>query len=232
MTSVTAYRWLALLILAGLAAHKYATVRKPAGVPEYHQRIRESARLVPDEIDGWVGKDAPVPPQAIKVLDPNLMISRTYVNIENGLRAGFMFVHCSDAHDMAGQFPMRCYPARGWDATAARRQDWTVDGQVVTGMEYEFIAPETRDTRDGGKPRQSIVVANFLMRPDGQVWRDMDGMTRSIIGAGGQASGAAQLQIHFDSNVPREKRDAAVAALIKGYKPVIDATLAHLPKPN
>jgi hypothetical protein len=229
VTLNTAYRWLAVLILLGIAAHKYATVRKPVGVAEYHQRIRESAKLVPSQIDGWVGRDMPVPPQAIRVLDPNLMISRSYVNVENGLRAGFMFVHCSDAHDMAGHFPLRCYPARGWDGTASRQRDWQVGEWVVTGMEYEFLAPETKD---GATERASIVVANFLLRPGGQVFREMDGMTRSIIGAGGQSAGAAQLQIHFDSGVPKEKRDAAIVALVKGYKPVIDAVLADLPKPR
>jgi Protein of unknown function (DUF3485) len=225
----TACRWLAVLILLGIAAHKYATIRKPAGVEEYHRRIRESARLVPSQIDGWVGRDAPVPVQAIKVLDPNLMISKSYVNVETGQHAGFMFVHCSDAHDMAGHFPLRCYPAKGWDTKSSRRRDWQAGDLRVTGMEYEFFAPESID---GGRPESSIVVANFLMRPGGQIWRDMDGMTRSIIGAGGQSSGAAQLQIHFDASVPEEKRDAAIVALIKGYRPVIDAVLAALPKAN
>jgi hypothetical protein len=222
MTLPTTYRLLAVLILGVIAAHKYATIRKPAGVPEYHQRIRESARSVPSRIDSWVGRDIPIPPQAIKVLDPNLMISRRFLNVETGVSAGFMFVHCSDAHDMAGHFPLRCFPARGWDVRSSSQRQWALDGLTVVGMEYEFVAG--RPSNDG-KPPPTMIVANCLMRP-GKIFRDMDVMTQSIIGAGGQAIGAAQLQVSFDASVSREQRDAAVVTLMTGHRPVIDAVLA------
>jgi hypothetical protein len=221
--TTTIYRLLAASLLAGVAAHRYATVRRTPDVSDYHRRVREAAARVPGRIGGWVGEDVPVPAQAIKVLDPNVIISRRYLNVENGATAGVLFVHCSDAHDMAGHFPLRCYPARGWDVKAKRPRDWAVGGLLVTGSEYEFTA----ETLEGRRVNSAIVVENFLLRPGGRIMRDMDAMTRSVVGAGGQSSGAGQLQVYFDASVPEAQRDAAVAALVEGYRPVVDAVLAE-----
>ena len=218
----TTYRVVAAVMLAAIATHRYATVRRPAGIDDYHRRVREAAATVPDYIGGWVGEEVPVPAQAIRVLDPNVIISRKYLNVENGVTAGVLFVHCSDAHDMAGHFPLRCYPARGWDVRASRSRDWKVGDLLVTGSEYEFTA----DMLEGRRVNAAMVVDNCLLRPGGQVLRDMETMTRSIVGAGGQSSGAAQLQVYFDAAVPQDRRDEAVEALVKGYRPVIDAVLA------
>jgi hypothetical protein len=227
MTAATFYKFCVAAMLAGLAAHKYAVVRKPVGVAEYHQRVRDAAKQIPRQIAGWVGQDAPVPPQAIKVLDPNVIVSRSYTNAETGLTVGLLFVHCADAHDMAGHFPVRCYPARGWDLNAARPCDWTARDLKVGGMEYQFSTASV----EGGRGPGSIVVANCLLRPAGRIYRDMDAMTRSIVGAGGQSSGAAQVQVTFNADVPQHQREAAVAALMTGYRPLIDAVLEDPSKP-
>ena len=222
MGASATYRVVGAVMLAAIATHRYATVRRPAGVAEYHRRVRDAAATIPGHIGSWVGQDVPVPAQAIKVLDPNVIISRKYLNVENGVTAGLLFVHCSDAHDMAGHFPLRCYPARGWDVRASRPRDWNAGSLAVTGSEYEFTA----EMLEGRRVDAAMVVDNCLLRPGGQVLRDMETMTRSIVGAGGQSSGAAQIQIYFDASVPPERRDEAVEALVKGYRPVIDAVLA------
>ena len=227
MTATTVYRWLAVAILGGIGVHKYLTVRTPPAVAAYHQRVRESASRVPNRIGAWVGQDVRMPVQAVRVLDPNLVVSRRYVNVENGSSAGLMFVHCRDAHDMAGHFPVRCYQARGWDLRSARERDWALGDLRVTAMEYEFHAPRNIDDAEANS---SIIVVNCLFRPDGQIFRDMDAMTRAIIGAGGQSSGAAQVQVYFDRSAPEARRDAAVAELLAGFAPVIDAVLADLPE--
>src|SRR5688572_20380188 len=95
------FRTLAVVVLAGIAAHRYATVRTPPDVAQYHRRVREARASVPSHIGGWVGSDVPVPAQAVRMLDPNLLVSRRYVNVENGQSAGLLLVHCADAHDMA-----------------------------------------------------------------------------------------------------------------------------------
>src|SRR4051812_21079638 len=111
MNGRTAYRSCALLMLLAIGAHRLAAGRVAPGVEAYHQRIRQAAAAAPTQIHGWVGQDMTVPTQALSVLAPNAIISRRYSNVENGLSAGVLVVHCSDAHDMAGHFPDRCYPA-------------------------------------------------------------------------------------------------------------------------
>jgi hypothetical protein len=221
------YRTLAAVVLAGIAAHRYAAVRTPADVGEYHRRVREAGGAVPAHIGGWVGSDTAVPAQAVRLLDPNLLVSRHYVNVEDGRSAGFLLVHCADAHDMAGHFPPRCYPAAGWTLRARRPREWTVGGLRVAGFEYDF-------SKDSLEEHRGITVASTLLRPGGQVFPDMAAMTRSILGAGGQSSGAGQLQVYFDDDrLSQDQRDAAVVALLGGYRPVIDAILGDVrPEPR
>lgn len=171
----------------------------------------------------WIGQDIKVPAQALTVLQPNVAISRLYVNIQDGSRAGLLFIHCTDAHHMVGHFPLRCYPADGWNLDASSQRDWQVGTLHLTGMEYEFSRPEV------GNPfgdSEHLVVDNVLLRPNGQILRDMNSMSDSIVGAEGQATGAGQIQIYFTPDVPVADRDAAVQTLVTGCRPVIDAILS------
>jgi hypothetical protein len=218
MNTAIIYRVLAVAILAAAGAHRYFATRMPVGTEAYHARVRAAAEKIPTHIGSWVGHDVPIEARALSVLKPNVMISREYVNVENGIRAGFTFTHCADAHDMAGHFPPRCYPANGWTSRAARPHDWRVGDLLFTGMEYEYYIENLGRS-------QSTVVANCMLLPSGQIVRDMDGIARSIAGIKGQWSGTGQFQVHFDSSVTEEQRDEAVRSLIQGYLPVITAVL-------
>jgi len=223
MSARAIYRTCAVALLVAIGAQRLATSHRPDEVTTYHAHIRDAVEKVPRQIQGWLADDVPVPTQAVALLDPNAVISRRYRNVENGLAATVLFVHCSDAHDMAGHFPLRCYPASGWRVGGSGPRDWAVNGLLVTGTQYEFYRREGMIPGDAGR---AIVVANALLRPDGQVLRDMDQMTASIVGAGGQSSGAAQIQVAIDASVPEGKRDEVFRTLIGGFRPVIDAVLA------
>jgi hypothetical protein len=222
MNSRARYRLLALLVLTAIGAQRLVVMHKPAEVKLYQQHIREAAAAVPTQIDGWIGRDTRLPTQALNLLTPNAYVSREYTNVETGMRANVLLVHCSDAHDMAGHFPLRCYPADGWTCSSATARDWNIGNFNMTGMEYEFYKSETVGQ---SKAEESIVVANCLLRP-GQVLRDMDAMTATIVGAGGQSSGAGQIYVLFDASVPQAERAKAIKTLVGGYRPVIDAILA------
>jgi hypothetical protein len=219
------FRGLAVALLAAIGVHRAVAVHRPAGVQEYHAHVREVAKDVPRHIGGWVGQDVEVPARAIAVLTPNIMISRRYVNVEDGTTAGVMLVQCGDAHDMVGHFPLRCYPANGWDLKSSAPRALLIGDRAVPATEYEFVLPD--QSMSGGGERH-IVVVNCLFRPGGKAFADMAGMSASIAGAWGQSSGAAQLQVYFDSDVPRVRRDAAVDELVKGYEPVLKAILADV----
>lgn len=223
MNATTIYRMLAAVLLAGIGLQRYASFHKSAGVDQYQEHIRTTAAAVPSRIGSWVGEDVHVPAQALTVLKPNVMLSRHYVNVENGHTAGLLLVHCGDAHHMVGHFPLRCYPANGWELRGSCSRDWAVGGLLIAGTEYEFH----KELPGPGGGEQSIVVANCLLRPGNKILRDMDSLSKTIIGAGGSSSGAGQIQIYFDSAVPQAQRDAAIMSLIQGYRPVIEAILAE-----
>ena len=226
MTATLVYRVLAVGLIAGAAGQNLLLRHKPPSVLSYHAAIRDATGDIPPHIGPWVGKDIPVIARAMNVLTPNVMINRQYINVETGKSVGFMAVHCADAHDMVGHYPLRCYPADGWDLEASRQLAWQFDGRAMVGMEYTFVLPPTT----AGGNAEHITIDNFLLRPNGQVLRDMDSLSGSIMGAQGQASGAGQLQIIFyDTAVSPDERQAIFQQFMQGYRPLIDAILANLP---
>jgi hypothetical protein len=216
-------RLLAVTLLGAIAVQNDFTARRSPNIERYHARIRDAAERIPPRIGSWIGHDVPVPARAVTVLKPNVLVSREYLNVETGVRAGLLLVHCADAHHMVGHYPMRCFPAEGWQLVHAEPRDWKVGDLSLTGTEYEFFKQEIGVEING---EQRIVVVNSLLRPRGLMLRDMQALSDSIIGANGQATGAGQIQVYFDAAVPKAVRDDAVAAIVAGYRPVIDAILS------
>jgi hypothetical protein len=231
MRAVNVQRLAAVALLLAIGAHRLITGHRPADVAPYHAAIRDAVAKVPTRIDGWVGQDVPMPVQATAVLRPNAVISRHYLNVENGSSAGMVFVHCSDAHDMAGHFPLRCYPARGWEVASAEPRDWQIGDLCVSGTEYHFTRTQGAA---GNERKETLIVANCLMRPGHRMFRDMNGMARDVVGAGGQATGAAQVQVYFDESMPQDQREKTVVTLLGGIRPVLDVVLdgTATPKQN
>jgi hypothetical protein len=227
MRTLSIWRLLTAALLVLIGGQRYLSTQRTTGVESYHQRIKEAARRVPLQIGPWVGQNVPVPPQAVSLLDPNVILSRRYVNVENGATASVLLVHCSDAHDILGHYPPRCFRGQGWDLVDSRSRDWTAGDLRLPGMEYRF---RRAAEGFGATNESSIVFANALLRPDGQVLRDMEELTRSAAGANGPLWGAGQFQVCMDASIPQEHRDAAANALLEGYRPVVDAILAQTPQ--
>jgi hypothetical protein len=220
------YRLLAVLLLLAVGAARLGSVHKSVSVQAYDARIKNSVSLVPDHIGPWVGQDVPVEERALKLLLPNVMVNRQYVNVENGQAVGFELVQCPDAHDIVGHYPLRCYPADGWNADSSREFHWRLAGLEITGMEYKF----SRSFGPGSDPGRALTVWNFLMRPGQPVLKDMDSLSDSIVGVTGQAAGAGQVQVcFFDSSLSDDQEQSIAEVLVVGYKPVIDAILAKIP---
>jgi len=164
--------------------------------------------------------------RATKLLAPNLMISRHYVNVENGQTVGLLVVHCGDAHDMVGHYPVQCSRADGWNLTTAKQASWHIGERTFNGMEYSFVLPPA----SRNEVAHTITIDNFLLRPNNKIMKDMDELSAAIIGAAGQAAGAGQIQVSFyDSTLTAEERHAIVEEILSGYRPVIDAILAEIP---
>ena len=214
---------MAVVLLMIFAIHRHLVLRAPIGVENYFQRIRIAANDAPWQIEGWIGQDVPMPVQALNTLQPDVVVSRRYTNVETGSVAGVLLVHCVDAHQMVGHFPSRCYPAQGWHLDDLLPRDWNVGNIELHCNEFHF---SKNDLDAAG----SIVVINCMLRPGGAVLRDMNALSRSVVGAYGPRMGAGQLQIYFDTSVPREQRDAAVTSLVTGFTPALRAILEISPK--
>ncbi len=226
MTAPFIYRSIAALLLAAMASEHYLATRKTPNVEGYHASIREAAAHLPSHIGPWVGTEVPVIARAVQLLAPNVLISRRFVDVEDGRTAGILIVHCADAHDMVGHFPLRCYPADGWNLTDSREVSWKFGDRDITAMEYSFVLPPA----SAAESQHTITVENFLLRPNGKILRDMDSLSDSIMGAQGQASGAGQIQVYFtDSNLSAADRESIFHDFVKGYRPLIDAILADIP---
>jgi hypothetical protein len=223
MSGLTVNRILLVVLLGAISVHQHVAFYRSPGVEAYHARIREAMGAIPQRIGAWVGQDVPVRAQALTVLHPNAMISRHYVNVETGATADLLLVHTADAHSIVGHYPARCYPAEGWTLAQATARDWVVGELRLTGTEYEFTMDNELET---GQGEQDIIVANCLFRPRGLVLRDMDRLSSSIVGAEGQSTGAAEMQVIFEASVPQKQRDATIADLVEGYRPAIEAILS------
>jgi Protein of unknown function (DUF3485) len=213
----------ALILLGAVAVQNYAARLSSPDFDAYRASIRDAAAQIPDRIGPWIGHDVPVPTRALTVLQPNVMISRDYLNIESGIHAGVLFVHCADAHHMVGHFPARCFPADGWQFVGSEPIDWRAGNLPLVGTEYEFFMQEIGEDVSG---QQRIIVDNCLLRPGGLILRDMNGVSDSIVGATGQASGVGEIQFYFDASIPKAQRDKAMTELSAGYRPLIDAVLS------
>ena len=94
MNATLVCRILAVGLLGGIGVQGYAVARRSPDVTRYQEQIRAAAERVPIRIGGWVGQDAAVPVQALTVLKPNVMLSRRYVNVEDGTVATVMSLNC------------------------------------------------------------------------------------------------------------------------------------------
>jgi hypothetical protein len=190
----------------------------PEDVAPYLGQVQSAATKLPLRIGDWVGENIDVPQAAIKILRPNVIISRRYTNFVTGSTANVLLVHCSDARDLMGHYPPVCYPNQGWKMENATPRQWRVEGLdgLVDGKQYRF-----RRSRDdvGG-----LTIQNFMMLPNGRTGRDMDAIHKSA-STDQHFYGAGQVQVITQSGMPEEERDRVVQDLVQGHLPVISAVL-------
>src|SRR4051794_30845872 len=105
---------LCLGVLAGIAADNARHARKQQDAAPFHARARKAIEAYPYVIGYWAGKDVEVPTAAVKLLHPNMIVSRHFVNQGERwgtvLEADVLIVQCADSRDMTGHFPPICYP--------------------------------------------------------------------------------------------------------------------------
>jgi hypothetical protein len=203
-------------LLAGIVAER-STHLKPRDVEPYHARAKELVEGVPYLIGYWTGQDDEITPAAQKLLRPNAILSRTYVEHDpSSIRtreASLLIVQCRDSRDMVGHFPPICYRAHGMtlDESSSGRRDWDVNGLGIPGWEYQFTQLFQGQTF-------RTTVYNFLIVPGRGIVRDMKGVEQAAEDYQQRYYGAAQFQVVFhglaSADRSREERDAVFQMLM------------------
>jgi len=212
---------LSVALLSALMAREL-TYPKATDAAPYHANVRTAAAQVPHRYRGWVGSDIEPMAAAVKLLKPNYILNRRFINNELDAAATVLVVHCTDARDLAGHYAGNCYPANGWretDKTPWRQQ---VGGFDVSGVFYTYDIAQA-----GG--RHELWVANFLLLPDGQIVGDMETVYQVASDYLRRFYGAGQFQIVMDGRqaADPELRQRVIRDMIDIARPMLTAILAE-----
>ena len=195
---------LPLLLVLGVVAWTRPT---QGDAQPYHAAVREAVEAIPRTFGVWQGRDFETPPEAVKLLQPNIILTRQYVNTHTGELATLLIVHCKNARDLSGHYPPVCYPNAGWNfAAQPQPQIWTIHGRTIPGYAYPFVLSRSLH------PVHTTVL-NFLIVP-GAFVSDMEAVRE----AGGDQSryfyGGAQVQLLVDSSITPERRDQLMREIV------------------
>ena len=202
---------LAPLMCLGLLAGMWTEARtriQPADAEPYHQAARQAVMALPYQLGGWVGRDEEIPSAAVKLLRPNAIVSRTYIDpMRIDRTAGFLIVQCKDSRDMLGHYPPVCYPAHGMTPVSEERREWQVGDMTITGTEYLFAG-------NNGVSKYTKAVYNFMVVPGVGVVPDMTDVEQAAEDYQQRYFGAAQFQVTLNAEMPQFDRDRVFTALI------------------
>lgn len=211
LTSIIAPPALCIALLAGITVEKSRQATAATADP-YHARARVSVEDIPRFIEGWSGTDVPLPPEAVKLLKPNAILSRRYEDAGSaGLRrerwASLLVVQCKESRDMVGHYPKNCYPSSGWIEMSSQPFDGSVGGVTIPATEYHFSR-----TQQGRTIRQCVY--NFLIVPNSGIVPDIKGVEQAAEDYQQRYFGAAQFQVIVSSDLPREEREEIYRMLV------------------
>lgn len=202
---------LCLCVLAGIAADNAHHVRPQDAAP-YHAKARQAVEAFPYVIGYWTGSDEAVPTAAVKMLRPNVIVSRRYKkqaeNWRDEVQADLLIVQCGDSRDMAGHYPPICYPASGEPLISQRTFALNAGPITIPGTEYLF---DNRQ-KQAGMLRKSVY--NFFVVPGRGVVADISGVRAAAGDYQRRCFGAAQFQVVMNGDLPPEERDEIFKTLI------------------
>jgi hypothetical protein len=206
---------LSVLLVSGAVAERF-TLLRPADARAYQERVRKAFDAFPKSVGDWVGQDCEIPAQAMKLLRPNSIMSRSYTNVVTGQHCSVLLVDCSDARDLVCHYPPVCYMGQGWKLVSSVRQEWKVKGEKIAGTDYEF----SRVSFESGT---GILTANTMILPDGSFKPDMRAIEEAAKNVQMRTYGAAQIQVIVDGNMGALEREKVIQAMLELHKPLFDA---------
>jgi hypothetical protein len=209
-----------LLLVAGFSAERLSLLPTKSSVA-YHARVKALAEKFPLRFGHWIGEDVAVTSASRRMLNANVVISRSYRNLSTGTVLSFLFVQGKDARALMDHYPPICYVAGGYDKDASRDADWRLGQLEIRGTEYEF-------TRRDVMSSNSILVDNFIIMPDGRIERDMQATKAAASDVYKRYFGAAQVQLVFSRHVSPAEQQAAMRDFLAESKSLIEVVQTGL----
>lgn len=216
---------LAAVLLLSLFLTRPFVVRDVPGTDEYFAQVRSSVDAIPYKIGSWLGRDVDVSVAAVRLLKPNIIVQRQYVDQDSGRSVQLLVVHCGDTRDMRGHYPPVCYPAHGWRRLASQSTQVRVSGLLLPATLYHFAS-----VINGVERRMAVVNLFVVPREDAQFYADMDGLERASQDLVGAGLGAAQIQIVSMSDEVDLSADALVEKFFESLEPVLRVIAEGAPK--
>lgn len=204
-------------LLVAIALFKGFVPAKTAGVDEYFEAVRISVERIPYRIGSWVGRDGVPSEAAQRLLKPNKIMHRDYIDPATGARVGLLVVHCGDVRDMLGHWPPNCYPANGWVEQGREDATFMMGGLTMPAKDYSFVRGADSLTRTHQR------IFNFFVLPesDRDIVANMDEVTRASQRRLAAGLGAAQVQILTPQSMTDAERAAVVEQFIRAIEPTI-----------
>ncbi|MFP4145859.1 MAG: exosortase-associated EpsI family protein [Phycisphaeraceae bacterium] len=211
---------LAAIVLAAMAVEVLSRPR-PGDASGYHAAVRAAGTTLPWQIGPWEAERVDPPPDALALLEPNLLISRRYTHSLTGETVHLLLEQSRDARDLAGHYPTRCYPHQGWVKEQARQRTWQVGSWTIPGTQYRFSF-----TRPEGVQR--MVVVFFVILPDGRVLPGASEVYEAASDYAQHFYGAGQWQMLFPIGMDQARRDAVLERFVAEARPVLDVMRSGL----
>lgn len=202
-----------VLVAVEYKSHELRT--EPEAATAYLAACREAVEQIPYAVEGgWIGQDAPVPTQAEDILQPNVLVSRSYRRLDGTASVGLLLVQTSDVQRLLGHYPPNCYPGRGWTLLGSEPGDWSIGDLNIDGTIYQMAPP-------GAEDDEPVHIYNYMLRPDGKTGRDMEAVWAA--GRTGQSRffGAGQMQVLFFGDMTAAEREAAFEQFVLSCEPAI-----------
>lgn len=181
------------------------TATPTASVQPYFDRVAAAIDETPHKVGRWIGADIEVQPAAVRLLKPNRLLQRRYVDPSSGETVQLLMVHCGETRDMVGHYPPVCYPGRGWTLEESRSVRITEGALDASAREYRF-------RRVVGGADEGMFVINFFVLPgaDSPLADDIQSVNAASESPRRAVLGAAQVQLLTDVSMPVERRNEVV----------------------
>lgn len=187
-----------------------------AGADRYFAEVRRAVDRIPYRIGPWVGSDVEPLEGAVRLLKPNALMQRRYVDPSSGRSVSLLVVHTGDVRDMVGHYPPVCYPAHGWREENARPLTLASAGRELPARSYTFNRIEEGLTR-------SLQVISFFVLPGEapRIVRDMEAV-RDVAQRRPEAKlGAAQIQLVASEGLEGQQGQRLTEQFIEAIEPVV-----------